>query len=243
MAGVAERVERMVDWLRREAAQAGVKGVVVGLSGGIDSATVAGLCARAFPGQVLGLVMPCHSQPQDTEYGRLTAETFGLEYNTVVLDQIYDTLLATLSASEPDGPGAALARANLKPRLRMITLYYHANQRNYLVVGTGNRSELTVGYFTKYGDGGVDLLPLGNLVKQEVRELARYLGVPQPIIDKPPSAGLWGGQTDEAEMGLTYADLDRYILTGQADPQVRVRIETMHAGSEHKRRLPPIFSD
>ena len=104
--------------------------------------------------------------------------------------------------------------ANVKPRLRMATLYFVANSLNYLVAGTGNRSELTIGYFTKYGDGGVDLLPIGSLLKSEVRKLARELGVPQPIIDKPPSAGLWVGQTDEEEMGFSYADLERYLTDG-----------------------------
>src|SRR5690606_5628013 len=107
-----------------------------------------------------------------------------------------------------------MAVANLKPRLRMTTVYYVANTRNYLVAGTGNRSELTIGYFTKYGDGGVDLLPIGRLLKAEVRELARELGIPERIITKAPSAGLWAGQTDEGEMGFTYAELERYLSEG-----------------------------
>ena len=108
-------------------------------------------------------------------------------------------------------PGDRLTGANIKPRLRMTTLYAFANHLGYRVVGTGNRSELAIGYFTKWGDGGVDLLPLGNLTKTRVRELARHLGVPQRIIDKPPSAGLWEGQTDESEMGVTYEQLDAYL--------------------------------
>src|SRR6185369_11374700 len=109
---------------------------------------------------------------------------------------------------------AKLPMANVKPRMRMTTLYYVANTLNYMVAGTGNRSELSIGYFTKYGDGGVDLLPIGNLLKSEVRTAARELGVPQPIIDKAPSAGLWLGQTDEAEMGFTYAELESYLTQG-----------------------------
>ena len=122
----------------------------------------------------------------------------------------------------------------------MLTLYYIANQLSYMVAGAGNRSELSVGYFTKYGDGGVDILPLGNLVKEEVRELAGFLGVPQPIIDKPPSAGLWEGQTDEEELGLSYEELDRYLLTGEVSGEVKERIESMITASAHKRLLPPV---
>jgi len=124
----------------------------------------------------------------------------------------------------------------------MLTLYYVANQLKYMVAGAGNRSELAVGYFTKYGDGGVDILPLGNLVKGEVRELASFLGIPQSIIDKPPSAGLWEGQTDEGEMGFSYDELDRYLFAGDASDKVREKIESMIAANEHKRSLPPIPS-
>ena len=137
-------------------------------------------------------------------------------------------------------PDSRLATANLKPRLRMTTLYAFANQLDYRVLGTGNRSELAVGYFTKYGDGGADFLPLGDLVKGEVRDLARYLGVPERIVTKPPSAGLWADQTDEAEMGLTYEELDAYLLTSEASPAVKAKVDAMHAASEHKRALPRI---
>jgi NAD+ synthase len=133
-----------------------------------------------------------------------------------------------------------LAQANIKARLRMITLYSYANQLGYMVVGSGNRSELVTGYFTKYGDGGVDILPLGNLVKAQVRELAAYLGVPECIITKPPSAGLWQGQTDESEMGLTYREIDEYLLNDKASDVVRRKLESMFAASEHKRKTPPL---
>nr|MCU0256832.1 NAD(+) synthase [Vicinamibacterales bacterium] len=138
---------------------------------------------------------------------------------------------------------ARLAQANLKPRLRMTTLYYVANRLNYLVAGTGNRTEIAIGYYTKYGDGGVDLLPLGALVKSEVRALARELGVPAPIIEKPPSAGLWIGQTDEGEMGFTYAELEDYLLRGPdaVAPATVMKIERLVRASEHKRHLPPVF--
>lgn len=236
----AALTERLVGWLQEQARAAGARGAVVGLSGGIDSAVVAGLLVRAFPGASLGLIMPCHSDPEHAAHAQQVAAAFGLPCRTVNLSAAYDLLTAAYSQDGAGTPERKLALANLKPRLRMATLYFHANLHSYLVVGTGNRAELYVGYFTKYGDGGVDLLPLGELTKGQVRDLARYLGVPQPVIDKPPSAGLWEGQTDEGEMGLSYADLDRYLLTGAAEPSVRGRVEAMHRKSEHKRRLPPV---
>jgi NAD+ synthase len=129
----------------------------------------------------------------------------------------------------------------VKPRLRMTTLYFVANTLNYMVAGTGNRSELSIGYFTKYGDGGVDLLPIGNLLKSEVRAAARALGVPDPIIEKAPSAGLWLGQTDEAEMGFTYAELEDYLTKGPqtVSPALAMRIDRLMRSSEHKRALAP----
>jgi NAD+ synthase len=132
--------------------------------------------------------------------------------------------------------------ANIKPRLRMTTLYFIANSINYLVAGTGNRSELAIGYFTKYGDGGVDLLPIGHLLKREVREMAKELGVPERVIARPPGAGLWPGQLDEEEMGFTYAELERYLEEGPqaVSPALAVRIERLTRSSDHKRAMPPI---
>ncbi|MHB0884333.1 MAG: NAD(+) synthase [Bacillota bacterium] len=243
-AGSAQRVDRLVTWLRDRVAEAGGKGCICNLSGGLDSAVVAGLIKRAFPGACLALILPCHSQPVDREDAELVARAFDLATETRDLGSAYDRLLETLGAAggpEPArGSAEAVARANIKARLRMITVYYEANRRGYLVVGTGNRSELAMGYFTKYGDGGVDVLPLGNLVKDEVRAVARELGVPARVIEKAPTAGLWPGQTDEGEMGLTYAELDRFLLTGEAEPAVAAKVKKRMAGSEHKRRLPPI---
>ncbi|MGE5403735.1 MAG: NAD+ synthase [Candidatus Saccharibacteria bacterium] len=229
--------EKLVEWLRARAKEAGASGAVFGLSGGIDSAVVAGLAKRAFADNTLGVIMPSHSISQDAEHAKLVADAFGIKTKIVDLTPVYDSVLGSLGESAGPHP---LAAANIKPRLRMITLYYLAQKHNYLVLGTGNRSELHMGYFTKYGDGGVDLLPIGKLVKQQVRELAVYLGVPQPIIDKPPSAGLWEGQTDEDEMGITYADLDRYILAGEATDAVKTKVDDLHRKSEHKRNMPPV---
>ena len=235
-----ELARHLTDWIRAEVTAGGGRGAVFGLSGGIDSAVVAALAKRAFPNHTLGVVMPCHSDPEDAADGALVAHHFDVPSATVDLGPVYDLLLAQLAGSSSELPESQLATANLKPRLRMTTLYAFANQLDYRVLGTGNRSEIAVGYFTKYGDGGADLLPLGSLVKSEVRDLAHSLGVPARIITKPPSAGLWTGQTDESEMGLTYEELDAYLLTGAASPAVKAKVDAMHASSEHKRALPRI---
>ncbi len=235
-----ELAEHLTEWICAEVTASGGCGAVFGLSGGIDSAVVAALAKQAFPHHTLGVVMPCHSDPRDAEDGALVAHHFGVPSATVDLGPVYDLLLDQLAGSSSDLPESRLATANLKPRLRMTTLYAFANQLGYRVLGTGNRSEIAVGYFTKFGDGGADLLPLGSLVKSEVWDLARHLGVPERIITKPPSAGLWANQTDEAEMGLTYEELDAYLLTGAASPAVKARVDAMNAASEHKRALPRI---
>jgi len=237
---VEDLTNKLVDWIRERVAAAHCIGAVLGLSGGVDSAVVAVLCKRAFPRDVLGVIMPCHSDEKDVALAQAVADQFQIPTRTIALDSIFDSLLQTLPGADFDPATKRTAEANLKPRLRMITLYYLANRLRYLVAGTGNRSELAVGYSTKYGDGGVDILPLGNLVKTRVWELAAYLGIPQDIIDRPPTAGLWAGQTDEGEMGLTYKELDLYLTTGQAEEQVRRRVDAMAAASAHKRQMPPI---
>lgn len=252
---MSRTADRLVDWLRSQMAAAGARGFVVGLSGGLDSAVVARLCQSAAPERTLGVILPCHSAPEDAADAMRVAEHFSLAVVSLPLDDSYDALAAGFTSALPDAvPEAAdgveppdeqrarLALANIKPRLRMTALYYIANRLNYLVAGTGNRTELLIGYFTKYGDGGVDLLPLGNLVKSEVRALARELGVPPAIIDKPPSAGLWLGQTDEGEMGFSYAELEAYLRQGPqaVAPAVAVRIERLARASDHKRALPPL---
>lgn len=231
---------KLVLWTREQVAIAGCKGVVFGMSGGLDSAVAAVLCQRAFPKDCLGVLMPCGSVPEDEEHAQLVASKFAIPTKVVVLDSVLNALLGVLPAEELGL--SQCAKANLKVRLRMLTLYYFANQLGYLVVGSSNHSELAVGYFTKYGDGGADVLPLGNLVKGQVRELARSLGIPQPVIDKPPSAGLWPGQTDEDELGFSYEQLDRYLVTGQASGELRAKIEARMAASAHKRCLPPLAS-
>jgi NAD+ synthase len=233
--------ERISQWIRDQVEAAGAAGILVGLSGGIDSAVVAVLARQAMGEQVLALLMPCRSLVEDERDALIVADTFGIRRERVDLSPIYDAFLHQL----PDGGEICLA--NLKPRLRMTTLYYFANKLNYLVAGTGNKSERLMGYFTKYGDGGVDILPLGDLVKSQVRELADELGIPPRIINRPPSAGLWAGQTDEEEMNIRYEDLDNIIVSleqGEVTelPKVLMSyVKGMIARSRHKRSTPPIF--
>jgi NAD+ synthase len=232
----------IANWIAEQVRGAGSSGAVLGLSGGIDSAVVAGLCAQALGREnVLGIIMPIHSISADTHYGEVTGQHWGIEFKMIDLSNAYDELVKVLPQ------GSDLAYANIKPRLRMITAYHHANSLGRMVIGTGNRSELMAGYYTKYGDGGTDLLPIAGLYKHQVRELAREIGVPEEIIAKPPSAGLWEGQTDEQEMGITYNDLDRTleaIATGNEtsiESTLLEKVQRMIRVSEHKRHMPPIY--
>lgn len=244
------RAERICGWLAERASIAGAHGYVFGLSGGIDSAVVAKLCQMAFPQRVLGVMLPCYSHPQDEEDARLVATAFSIPVARVDLGPAFDALTDSLTHAIKGLPTHVdsldikqqLPEANVKPRLRMASLYFIANSLNYLVAGTGNKSEITLGYYTKYGDGGVDVLPIGGLVKSEVRALAREIGVPEQVIAKPPTAGLWVGQTDEAEMGFSYDTLELYLAQGPSavPPAVAARIARLRESSEHKRELPPI---
>ncbi len=232
----AQVTDFIVDWLKQKVNESHTKGYVVGLSGGLDSSVVALLCQRAFPDETLGIIMNCHSTPQDAAHGKLLAKQCHVPYKEIFLDKVYDSFLEAVETTEEEE--AVLTVANIKPRLRMTTLYYYGSKHGYLVVGTGNRPEMKIGYFTKYGDGGVDIEPIIHLTKSEVRDLARYLGVPDAIINKPPSAGLWENQTDEDEMGFTYDDIDHYLLTGEAAPAVKAKIEHMAKISDHKKHSP-----
>jgi NAD+ synthase len=225
-ASVAKKVE---GFLSKKVKEAGANGAVVGLSGGLDSSVVATLCARALgPGRVLGLTIPSSiTDPGDVEDAKSLAEGLGISTKTIPLESILEAFMGQLEDDK-------IAKANLMARARMCLLYYHANLNKYLVVGTGNKSEFMLGYSTKFGDGGCDLLPLGDLLKSEVRGLAKYLKIPEKIINKVPSAGLWHGQTDEGEMGVTYEEIDR-VLAGRAKND---KVQRMIESSEHKRRLP-----
>ena len=232
---------RIIEWIKNVVSDSGADGIVLGLSGGVDSATVGALCKRAVGEKLLSLIMPCHSEQCDMADSEKVAETFGIKTERVDLTSVYDQLTSILPSS------SELADANLKPRLRMIVLYHYANRLNYLVAGTGNKTELEIGYFTKYGDGGVDMLPMAGLLKKEVRLLAAELGVPDEIISKPPTAGLWEGQTDEGEIGMSYEELDAVISsihsrgTEKLEQASVARVRKLMEFSRHKRRPIPIF--
>ncbi|HEX5744377.1 MAG TPA: NAD+ synthase [Candidatus Saccharimonadales bacterium] len=181
-------------------------GVVVGLSGGIDSSLVLALCVEAVgKGKTLGIFMPESASGVPATI-KLYAESLGIRHETIAIKPIFDAYARHGGISDEK-----LVAGNLKARIRMNLLYSRSNARGLVVIGTGNKSELLTGYFTKYGDGGVDYLPIGDLYKTHVRQLAEHAGVPDPIITQPPSAGLWEGQTDEKELGITYRKLDRIL--------------------------------
>lgn len=235
-------------FLAAHVAGAGADGVVVGISGGIDSAVTTALCARTLGAdRVLGIRMPHReSNPLDVEHGELLCHHLGIESVTRDITPIVAGLEEALGF-QPD----RFVHGNAKARARMMFLYAEAQGRNRLVCGTGNKSELLVGYFTKHGDGGVDLEPIGDLYKTQVWDLARYLKLPDVLIERVPSAGLHPGQTDEQELGMSYGDLDRILkgmeLNTSPDEIARrtgidldgvMRIEAMVRRSEHKRHAP-----
>ncbi len=231
-------VQKLCVWMEDKVIEAKAKGIVFGLSGGLDSAVVAALSIRIFPQNTLAIIIPCHSLEADINDALDFINKFNIPYKIINLSKVYDSLIHLLNDKEKE-ESFKLAEANIKSRLRMTTLYYFANELNYLVVGTGNKSELMIGYFTKYGDGGADILPLGNLLKSQVRELAKYLGIPKKIINKPPSAGLWEGQTDEKEIGISYEQLDKYLRTGRSSNKIiEKKIQDKITKSAHKRTTP-----
>ncbi|MBN1232321.1 MAG: NAD(+) synthase [Candidatus Coatesbacteria bacterium] len=222
----------------------GSNGFVLGMSGGIDSSVAAVLAKQVAPSSTLGLILPCESNLKDREDALLVAENFDIE--TIVID-IKDFYKSILRLMEHDNvPENKLTANNLKPRLRMIVLYYWANRRRYLVIGTGNKVELQLGYYTKYGDGGCDIMPLGDLYKSEVYAIAKELDIPKSIIEKQPSAGLWHGQTDEGEIGLNYADMEhalKYLNKERADKPSDMILDRIHdliKRNGHKAHMPKI---
>jgi len=199
--------EKIIEFIRRKLKETNVNGVVIGLSGGVDSTTALFLCVQAVgKDKVLGVMMPSKvNTNKDTEDAIEVCKKLGVKYKVIEIDPILKSFGNVLDLSDK------LVTGNLMARIRMCILYYFANKEKLLVVGTGNKSEYLQGYFTLHGDIACDLLPLGNLYKKDVKKLARELEVPEKIIKKIPTAGLWKGQTDEKELGISYEDLDRIL--------------------------------
>lgn len=231
-----------VNFIKEQLHHSGAKGVIFGNSGGKDSALVGILCRKATV-QVLGVLMPCESKRnfgEDMQDGLAVARQFGIETVTVDLTAAKEALVKALSQIEFISDAAS---ANIAPRLRMTTLYTLAHTKGYLVAGTGNRSEEYMGYFTKWGDGAYDFNPIADLTVTEIYEFLDYLEAPENIRKKAPSAGLYDGQTDEKEMGVTYRAIDEYLLEGKGDPETISKIESVHSKVAHKYHSPAVFYD
>jgi NAD+ synthase len=213
----------------------GDKKAIVGISGGVDSAVVAALCVKAIgKDKVIGVLMPYGNQ--DMSDAKTLVEQLGIRYEIAKIREAVDHISCSIKST------GRILTGNIKARVRMTILYAFSHIHMGYVIGTGNKSELLIGYLTKYGDGGVDIEPIGGLYKREVYELAKRLDIPQQIIDKPPSAELWEGQTDEDELGFTYDDIeaafekDKYV-----DPNIREKIFKMFMENQHKSNPPRVI--
>ena len=234
--------EKRVNFIKFVLAESGAKGIVYGNSGGKDSALVGILCKAACDNTV-GIILPCTTRrnyDEDTADAKEVAAIYNIEIRTVDLTPVKEAELKAL-----DGVATlnVAALANIAPRLRMLTLYAIAAAENRIVAGTGNRSEAYVGYFTKWGDGAHDFNPIADLSVTEIYEFLRYLDAPKCVIEKAPSAALFDGQTDETEMGVTYAELDSYLSGGDIPEDKKIIVERMHKTSEHKREGTAVYTD
>lgn len=237
---VAKSIEKRVEWIRDILKNSGAKGIIYGNSGGKDCTLVGALCKLATD-NVLGVIMPCQSAQNygsDRDDAFAAGKHFDIEQIEVDLtktkEAICDALKVQFDNENNSEYGVKMAGVNINPRLRMTTLYAIGQARGYLVAGTGNLDEITLGYFTKWGDGASDFNPIADLTVAEVYEHLRYLNAPASIIEKAPSAGLYQGQTDEQELGIRYADVDAYLRGGEVALDVKEKIEKAHSKSAHK---------
>lgn len=237
-----KELEDRVSFLRDLLKKTRAKGFVFGNSGGKDSALVGILCKKACD-NTIGIIMPCNSKRnynEDKNDGDELAKKFNIEERILDLTPVFNAELEAFNRIAKTNNSVLI---NIPPRLRMTSLYAVAASENLLVAGTGNRSERFMGYFTKWGDGAFDVNPISDLTVTEVYEFLRYLDAPKNIINKAPSAGLYEGQTDEKDMGVTYDAIDRYIFGQQVTEQEKEVIERYHRNSEHKRHMSPVYKD
>jgi NAD+ synthase len=242
MRNYAFETEKRVAFIREVLALTGAGGIVFGISGGKDSALAGILCKKACDDTV-GLILPCGTRrnyEEDKKDAEMVARQFGIELRTVDLTSVRSALVDVLTNATVLTENA---RVNIAPRLRMAALYAVAASENRLVAGTGNRSEYYMGYFTKWGDGAYDFNPIADLTVTEIYEFLRYFNVPESIISKAPSAGLYESQTDEGEMGITYKTIDEFLLTGKASDKEKEIIEKYHKASRHKREMPLMYKE
>lgn len=223
-------LDQIINWIKEEVKKANCSGVAVGISGGIDSALVAYLAKKAFPNDSIGILIPINKKRQfDLEHGLELVKKLDLDYKIIDLSHEYQSMIDKMNVQ------LDLTKGNMQARLRMTTIYAFAQERNYLVLGTDNKAEYDLGYFTKWGDGGCDLLPIVNLYKSEVFEYAKKVGIPINIINKTPSAGLWDDQSDEKELGFTYDDYEQYDKNLLTDQQLIEKIKLQISKTNHKR--------
>lgn len=234
-------INLITNWIKNYVKNSGAKGVVIGNSGGKDSAVVIGLCVNALGKEnVLTVAMPCSSIPKDLADAKLVADTFDVPMLTTDLSSVYENLCLSIESTIVDDISSD-SSINIRPRLRMTTLYAIAQQYGYLVAGTGNTCEQFIGYTTKWGDNASDFNPIAEFTVSEVLEIGKILGVPNKIIDKAPNDGLGLG-SDEDKLGVTYKEIEEYIFTGKTSNKVSMKkIEEMHKKSAHKRNPIPVY--
>ena len=224
------------EFLKKYLEESHCKSYVLGLSGGVDSSLVAAIARKAVgKDKLYCYAIDVESNPKDIEDAKQVAKELDLNLEVINLTETYKNYLKNLNGNE----FIRLTKSNLKVRMRMVALFAYAQEHSGLVLGTDNMDERYVGYFTKYGDGAADVLPIVYLTKKEVREAAELYGLSSLLANRIPSAGLFEGQTDETEMGIKYEDLDKYLLGGKVDKAVEERIEYLHRISEHKRKDIP----